>query len=353
MTTGRLLGLGCLACTLACAQTFPAEFRTDDATLFTRMMYFAQQMTDNNRSLISEFPRLIALPANRVYKQMDSAARVAALKTALPLVKQLAMSDAVRKKHDETIAQMYGAVDHGLKLPPAKPNPEKRMEEMMGQMRKNPAVASNRKFMEEFVALQQQVAVQSTQAVLDSALPIFTRPLADLKRDTEQAKAGASSNPRLAKCYEGALTLAASDEQRFRLQAYRCELMTYGAEKTEAEADKLRKERAQSLYGEKCMEGVLRRTLAQFVETAATVDFNAQTTVRSGRQVFVDPALENKDNLWKLIYRNGKEPTEVTVQFAKAWLAELTPQPPAPSPAQAASKPASAAKAPGKATPKK
>jgi hypothetical protein len=352
MTMGRLLGPGLLACAMACAQTFPAEFRTDDATLVTRMMYFAQQMTDHNRSLMSEFPRLIALPANRVYTQMDSAARVAALKTALPLVKQLAMSDAVRKKHDETIAQVYGAVDHGLKVPPAMPDPEKRLKAMTDQLQKNPMVASNPKFMQEFTALQQEIVVQSTQAALDPALTIFTRPLAQLKRDTEQAKAGASSNPGLAKCYEGALALAASDEQRFRLQAYRCELMNYGAEKTEAEADKLRKERAQKLYNEKCMEGVLRRTLAQLLETAATVDFNAQTTVRSGRQVFVDQALQNKDNLWKLIYRNGKEPTEVTVQFAKAWLAELTPPPPAPAPG--AAKPASAVKAaPAKAAPKK
>jgi len=249
---------------------------------------------------------------------------------------------------------MYGAVNHGLRLPPAKPNPEKRMKEMVEQMRRNPAAASNPKFMAEFAAVQQEAVMQGTQGVLDSALPIFTRPLADVRRDVDQAKAVASSDARLARCYEGALALAASDEQRFRLEAYRCELMKYGAEKSEAEADRFRKERAQKLYNEKCMEGVLRTTLAQFLETAATVDFNAQTTVRSGRQVFVDQAYQNKDNLWKLLYRNGKEPTEVTVQFARAWLTELTPRPSAPPAAPGAAKPASAGKAaPGKAAPAK
>jgi len=357
MTMGKLLGPGCLACALACAQTFPAEFRTDDATVVSRMLYFAQQMAEGNHSVTSGFPRLIAMPANRVYTQMDAQARVAALRISLPLVKQFAMSDAVRKKHDEAIALMYGAVNHGLKLPPTAPNPEKRLNEMAGQMRKNPMVASNPKFMQEFMALQQEAAKQSTEGVFDSALTIFTRPLADVRRDVDQAKAPASSGAGIARCYESALALAATDEQRFRLQAFRCELMKYGAEKTEAEADALRKERAQRLYNEKCMESVLRTALAQFLETAATVDFNAQTTVRGGRRVFVDPALQNKDNLWKLIYRNGKEPTEVTVQFARAWLAELTPQPPAPPPG--AAKPAAGVKAspakaaPAKAAPKK
>ncbi|MGQ9919337.1 MAG: hypothetical protein ACUVS7_18210, partial [Bryobacteraceae bacterium] len=61
--------------------------------------------------------------------------------------------------------------------------------------------------------------------------------------------------------------------------------------------------------------------------------------------MFVNPAYERKDGLWKLISRNGKEPTEVVVQFAQAWLKELPPPAPSAAPATAAAKPAAGAKA--------
>lgn len=347
-----LLALCALAC--AGAQTFPQDYRTDDATVASRIRYFCERMSEEHGSLAGEFQRLIALPANRVYRQLDAQARTAALQAALPLVKTMAMSEALQKAHDEQIARQYGAVDHGLKLP-YRPDPRKRFEEMSRQMQKNPAVTQKPGFMQEFMKVQQDAAEASQDAAFDLKLTLFTRPLADVKRDFQNDRESAGSDAGARKCYEEAAPLADSNPDGFRLAAFRCSLLMFGVNKTAAEADKIRKERAQRLYDEKSMKGAIRKTLTQFLETAPSVDFAAQTTAKGGRQVFVNPEYEKKDALWKLIYRNGKEPTDVTVQFAKAWLAELQPPAPAPAPAAPASaKPAGGAKAaPAKAAPRK
>lgn len=80
-------------CVLACAaaQTFPQDCRTDDATVVSRIRDFCERMSNGGASLDQEFRRLIAVPAGRVYRQLDAQARTAALRAALPLVKAMAM----------------------------------------------------------------------------------------------------------------------------------------------------------------------------------------------------------------------------------------------------------------------
>lgn len=355
MTMGRLLGPGLLACTMACAQTFPADYRTDDATVVSRLRSLLDSMAGFGHSE-GGLERLVSVPANRVYRQLDAQARVAALQTTLPLVKQIVMSDAVLGAHDQKIALQLGAVNHGLRLPPPGPDPKARLKEMERQINANPAVMGNQKFMQEFLDLQQAMGSAGLEEFMDQLLPFFTKPMAEMKEDVQgHRQTLAHVAPGVNKCLDDAAALETANPERFRLQAFRCVANgyteAYGKTLSEAEADKVRKERAQQLYDRHCGKAVVRTTLEQFVRTAKTVDFDAQTAPRGGVQVFTDPKYEKRSNLWKLIYRNGKEPTEVAVQFATAWLAELTP-PPAPAPG--AAKPASAAKAaPAKAAPKK
>lgn len=326
----------------AAAQTFPQEYRTDDATVASRIRYFCERMSDEHNSLSGEFQRLIALPANRFYRQLDAQARTVALQSALPLVKQMAMSGALQKAHDEQIAQQFGAVDHGLKLP-YRADPGKRFEEMSRQLQKNRGLMANPGFMKELVKTQQEVVQKSAEEAFDRHLRLFTLPLADVRRDFQNDRKASGRNGDAEKCYSEAATLVDSDPDRFRLLAFRCALLKYGVDKSEAEADRFRKERAQRLYDEKSIKGAIRKALIEFLQTASTVDFAAETVPKGSRQVFVNPEYENKDSLWKLIYRNGKEPTAVTVEFAKAWLAELQPASLAPAPTPV--KPADRAKA--------
>lgn len=345
MMTIRLMLLTGLAALAALhAQTFPAEYRTDDQTVLSRIRDFAERMSEESTSLSGEYARLTALPANRVYTQVNAQARVAALQVALPLVKQMALSEAVQKAYDGQIARQYEAVNHGLRLTPRR-NPGKRFEELSAQMRKNPAAGQKPGFVQEFSKIQRELVESGQEEALDSELTLFTRPLPEVKQTFQEYRQAYGGSGAAERCFDAAAPLADPDPERLRLLTFRCLMVQFGKEVSEAEADRIRKERAQRLYDERSLKGAIRRSLEEFPATAATVDFAAETTARSGRQVFVNPAYEKKDGLWKLIYRNRKEPTEVVVQFAQAWLRELQPPAPAAAPATTVAKPAAGAKA--------
>ncbi len=354
----RVLSLGLLGLALLRAQTFPPEFKTDDTAVVSKLRSLLEARA-GLETASDGLEGLVSVPANRVYRQLDAQARAAALQTALPLVKQIVMSDAVLGPHDRKIALKYGAFNHGLRLPPPGSDPKKRLDEMQRQINANPAVLGNKKFMQEYLDLQQKAGAEGLEQSLDQLLPLFNRPLDEAKDDIRRHRdILANVSPSSRQCFDAAAALETANPERFRLQAFRCAangyLESYGKTLSEAEADKVRKERAQRLYDRRCAKAQVFARLEEFVQTARTVDFDAQTATRGGVQVFVDPKYEKRGNLWKLIYRNGKEPTAVAVQFAQAWLNELQPPAPAPAPASAAAKPAFAAKAaPAKAAAKK
>ncbi len=361
MTTKRLGLLGLCALGLLQAQSFPPEFNTDDGSVSRTIRTVAEAMAGGNSSLSYEFRRLISVPANRVYRGMNNEARAAALRVALPVLKQWVMSDALQKEHDAKIARSYGAVDHGLKLPPRR-DAQKLLEQMSEQMQKNPMALQKPGFLEELTKLQQEAADASTEAEFDSYLTLFTKPFDEVKRGFQEERVGAARLAELTgqsgykKCLDEAAPLADTSPDRFRLQLFRCEMAKGGIEKSEREADRIRKERAQRLYNERSLHGLTRKCLQEFLDTAAKVDFAAQTVEKGGRQVFVNPALEKRSDLWKLVYRNGKQPTEVAMRFAKEWLTELEPPTPAPAPATVSSAAGAAGKAkpaPAKAAPRK
>lgn len=69
---------------------------------------------------------------------------------------------------------------------------------------------------------------------------------------------------------------------------------------------------------------MIKKWLATFLDTSATVDFAAQTREsKPGLLQFADPQYEGKDKLWKLLYRAGKETVTAARAFAQAWLVEL------------------------------
>jgi hypothetical protein len=68
---------------------------------------------------------------------------------------------------------------------------------------------------------------------------------------------------------------------------------------------------------------LIKNRLKQFIDIAATVDFNAQLKEVNGLKKFVNPAYERKTAEWKQMFRAGKDVTETTKNFAENWLAEL------------------------------
>jgi hypothetical protein len=63
--------------------------------------------------------------------------------------------------------------------------------------------------------------------------------------------------------------------------------------------------------------------LREFLALSATVPADAALVRRSGKMVFVDPALESKPEYWKQLYRAGKPSVDAARAAATSWLAVL------------------------------
>lgn len=72
-------------------------------------------------------------------------------------------------------------------------------------------------------------------------------------------------------------------------------------------------------------KAAIKNRLKEYLEIAATVDFNAQLTPpdKYGRKKFVNPAHEKQTLKWKAIYRSGKEVNTAVTTFIHGWLKEL------------------------------
>ena len=65
------------------------------------------------------------------------------------------------------------------------------------------------------------------------------------------------------------------------------------------------------------------KCLQEYLDIARTVDFDAATTEKSGKKVFVKREYEQKSGDWKMIYRAGKEVYNVAKPFTEQWLKEI------------------------------
>lgn len=69
---------------------------------------------------------------------------------------------------------------------------------------------------------------------------------------------------------------------------------------------------------------LIKKWLKSFIDIANDVDFNAQTAQDENKKIrFVNSKYEYKSNIWKLLYRAGKEPTNSAKKFAQTWLSSL------------------------------
>lgn len=65
---------------------------------------------------------------------------------------------------------------------------------------------------------------------------------------------------------------------------------------------------------------VVKARLNEYLQLAATVDFDAKLSGSGKKQLFVNPTYEKKSLKWKAIYRAGKEVNDVVTSFISEWL---------------------------------
>jgi hypothetical protein len=68
---------------------------------------------------------------------------------------------------------------------------------------------------------------------------------------------------------------------------------------------------------------LIARRLREFLETSASVNFEAKLMPNGGKMQYADPVYEGKTHQWKICYRAGRQAVEAARSFSQSWLTEL------------------------------
>ena len=232
------------------------------------------------------------------------AERAAAIRELALYTKGRLQTPAFEKIYSGWIKSHYNAVNHGIKVDP---NAAAGQEDISSAM--NEAAAAMVQAFSQLPTDQLRMLLNNDiESVKNSARASDKQMLARYRRIEDLLK----TNPAEAK-KQYALAKSAQ--------------MGGGSEPDMAKAaqsaaDRKRREE-QLAWDQHNLKAELRRRLSEFVKTAESVDFAAQTQRNAGKMVFVNPAYERKPSDWKVLYRLGKEPTLAAVEVARQWLKEL------------------------------
>lgn len=239
------------------------------------------------------------------FKALPPATRAALVTEALTAAKAIVSTPAFAKAHDEYLAKNSNAINHG---------PGAAQTDVAKSIQSDPEAAV-KKIMAGAAAqmgesIRKQTNVQGLKILLDM----------DLQEGDAKLKKIAP--------------LLQSNPEEFRKQYSLWKSAQMGGPTTEAEyqaalagagAMQSQQDRAdqQRRYDENNLKAILRKRLDEFIATAATVDFAAQTRQEGAKLKFVNPAYERKTGEWKMMFRAGKEPVQAALAFARAWRKEL------------------------------
>ncbi len=252
-------------------------------------------------------------PVKAAWAARPAADRVALTKELFAFVKSTVSAPAFEKTYDVWIRERYSAVNHGLKV------------DQQAEMQKLQKAAESGEMMSQIGA---QMAASFQAMPMESLQILFPEDLRKWQR---------SRDPKEKKLGERAAAiepLMKSNPAEFKKQYALLKSIEMGgpdtmagvqagataAQKTQADQKAMQEQRN---YDEHRLKAQLKKRLTDIIALARTVDFNAQTTTKAGRIVFVNPAYESKPRAWKQLYRIGREPVQAGIAAAESWLKEL------------------------------
>lgn len=237
--------------------------------------------------------------------------------------KAFVMSPAFQASYEAYIKNAYNAVNHGITV-------TSQASAMDAALKKGDAAAMGK-------ASQNMMRDSYRQGVIQRlpSLANYDKATIEMMADTDAGMVDIS-NPTTAaekaavaksKVMLGeAKKLAATDIAKAR-ETYKAALMTAAGLKDEAEAkssaDEAKRQEQQQRYNDMLLKPRLKKRLLEFVAVVKTVDFNAATTLKNNKKVFVSAANERRSELWKLLYRLGPGGANAAAQVAQQWAAEL------------------------------
>ncbi len=271
-----------------------------------------------NRDGSFEIPPLRSV---KILLGMNDAARAGLVRECGLAAKAFVVSPAFRAGYDAYIKNAYRAVDHGITATASNPEASNRQggaaapqapgNNMMRDMYRKGVVErlpSVGKYDKDTIGMMAGV----DKGLMDTSNPSTPAE----KAAVVKAKA----------MLEEAAKLAAADIAKAR-EIYKAALMTAAGLQDEAQAkasedDDRRKEEQQN-YDRMRLQPNLKKKLVAFVSIVKTVDFNAATTMKDGKRIFVNRAYEGRDDFWKMLYRLGPGGANAAAQIAQQWAAEL------------------------------
>lgn len=256
-------------------------------------------------------------------KALSDSAR-ASLVTELGLAaKAFVMSPAFATAYDSYIQNAYRAVNHGIQVENAGANLEKAMKAGNTDAMED---ATNKLMRDSY----RQGVVQrlpEVEKIDPNVFPYMVDSEMSMVDMSMPATAAEKANVAKAKVmFAEAKKVATSDIAKAR-SIYKSALMLVAGLKDEAaaasSAANREKQEQQENYNRAALHPNLKKQLNSFVALARTVDFKAPTTVKNGKTVFVNPAHERREELWKLLFRLGPGGTGAAINVAQGWLKEL------------------------------
>ena len=238
------------------------------------------------------------------FKALSPEARAAVVTEALGAAKALVSTPAFAKAHEQYLASELRAVNHGgpMKTDIAKKieaDPEAGMKDMLAVAAVQMGEALRKQTNMTALKMMLDMDLRDGDAKLKKMAPLLASNPDEFRKEYSLWKSAQMGGPSTEAAYQAALKQGAVMNSQHD------------------------QERQQRAWDENNLKAVLRKRLDQFISTASTVDFAAQTR-QDGRMLrFVNPTYERKPSDWKLLYRAGQAPVQAALQFARAWRKEL------------------------------
>lgn len=254
---------------------------------------------------------------------MNDSGRAAIVKELGLAARAFVMSPAFQASYDAYIKNAYNAVNHGITVTSKSNQIDAALKkgdfEAMEKASQNLMRESYRKSVIERLPSLAGYDKSTIDMMSEADLGMV-----DMSSPETPAEKAAVAKARV--MLGEAKKLAATDIAKAR-ETYKTALMTAAGLKDEADAqssaasDKRNEE--QQRYNDMLLKPLLKKRLLEFVSVAKTVDFQAATTLKDKKHVFVNAAYERRSELWKLLYRLGPGGSSAAAQVASQWAAEL------------------------------
>lgn len=259
----------------------------------------------------------------RAFLALNDQARAGVVRELGLAAKAVVMSPATAAAYDNYVKTSQNAVNHGIAVNNAagsvndalKSGNMKAVEDAQSRMMRESfqrGVSQRLPSIAKYDAAMIGLMANTDASMMDMSMPKTAAEKASIvkaKAMLDEAKTQAGSDIAKAReTHKSALMLAAGLGSEQEAKA--------------SEAEKLRQEQ-QANYNRVLLKPNLKKKLLEFVALAKTVDHKAVTQPKDGKQVFVNPVHERRDNLWKMLYRLGPGGTAAAIAVAQGWAAEL------------------------------